>query len=225
VLLARNLYVDPKNKSQLSEHTHVPPLWMDHERAVLENSHSNCRYDAAIWDDQMNNRFAMIPTDGRILYFARDRASFRFLSHFYQSPIFVDGETWPTVEHYFQAQRSNDPTYREAIRRAVTPGNAERLAASPDAPRRISKQSWFRRHGMQPRADWRDVELDIMRRGDWAKFTQNPPLAEMLLATGSAELLEDSPVDVFWGQGPDGLGQNWAGRILMEIRDRLRSSK
>src|SRR5579871_91145 len=180
---------------------------------------------AALGNDDMHNNFAMIPPDGRILYFARDRASFRFLSHFYQSPIIVDDEKWPTVEHYFQAQRSNDPAYRGAIRQAKTPGEAKRLAASPEAPRGISKQSWFRKHGMQPRADWRDVKLDIMRRGDWAKFTQNPPLAEMLLATGCAELIEDSPVDAFWGQGPDGLGQNWAGRILMEIRSRLRSSE
>lgn len=169
----------------------------------------------------MNNDFAIIPPDGRILYFARDRASFRFLSHFYPSPVLIDGEAWPTVEHYYQAQRSHDPAYREAIRAAATPGNAKRLAASPGAPRRISQQSWFRKHGMQPRADWSDVKLDIMRRGDWAKFTQNPHLAEMLLATDSAELIEDSPVDAFWGQGPDGCGQNWAGRILMETRNRL----
>lgn len=171
----------------------------------------------------MNGNFAAVPPDGRILFFARDRASFPFLSHFYPSPVFVDGETWPTVEHYYQSQRSDDPAYRAAIRHAVSPGIAKRLAASPDAPRRVSQQSWFRKHRTQPRADWSDVKLDIMRRGDWAKFDQHPPLAGMLTATGPAQLIEDSPFDSFWGQGPDGLGQNWAGRILMEVRDRLRS--
>lgn len=167
----------------------------------------------------------MIPPDGRILYFDRDRANFPFLSHFYPAPILLDEETWPTVEHYYQAQKSDDPAYRDAIKQAASPGMAKRFAASPHAPRRVSQQSWFRKHGAQPRADWAEVRLDVMRRADRAKFSQHPQLAEMLLATAPAELIEDSPFDSFWGQGQDGLGQNWAGRILMEIRDRLRSSE
>jgi predicted NAD-dependent protein-ADP-ribosyltransferase YbiA (DUF1768 family) len=35
-------------------------------------------------------------------------------------------------------------------------------------------------------------------------------------------LIEDSPFDAFWGTGRDGDGLNWAGRILMEIRRKLR---
>jgi len=102
---------------------------------------------------------------------------------------------------------------------------AKRFAASPNAPRRVAQQSWFRKHGAQPRADWGEVKLDVMRRADGAKFSQHPQLAEMLLATSPAELIEDSPFDSFWGQGQDGSGHNWAGRILMEIRDRLRPSE
>jgi predicted NAD-dependent protein-ADP-ribosyltransferase YbiA (DUF1768 family) len=95
-----------------------------------------------------------IPADGRILYFARDRAAFGFLSHFYPSPIELDQEIWPTVEHYYQTQKSDHPAYRAAIRAATSPGMAKRLAAPPDAPRRISQQSWFRKNGTFPRADW-----------------------------------------------------------------------
>ena len=35
----------------------------------------------------------VIPPDGRILYFARDRAMFGFLSHFHPALIALDGET------------------------------------------------------------------------------------------------------------------------------------
>lgn len=42
----------------------------------------------------------VIPADNRILYFRRDREMFEFLSHFYLAPILLDGDTWPTVEHY-----------------------------------------------------------------------------------------------------------------------------
>jgi ribA/ribD-fused uncharacterized protein len=164
----------------------------------------------------------LVPADNRILYFERDRDAFRFLSHFHPSPIVVDGETWATVEHFYQAQKSFDPAYRAAVRAAFTPGIAKRLAAQPTAPRRISGQSWFRRHGTLPRPDWHEAKLEIMRRGDAAKFAQHPDLAARLLATGDAELVEDSPFEPFWGVGPDGQGLNWAGRVIMEIRARLR---
>ncbi len=65
------------------------------------------------------------------------------------------------------------------------------------------------------------MKLDIMRRADFAKFSQNPELGAFLLATGDAELVEDSPSDAFWGNGKDGSGLNWAGRVLMEVRAKL----
>lgn len=84
----------------------------------------------------------VIPADNRILYFTRDRTLFCFFSHFHPGPIVLDGETWPTVEHYYQAQKSPDPGYRQAILAATTPGRAKRL----DAPRRVWAQSWFRKN-------------------------------------------------------------------------------
>jgi len=154
-----------------------------------------------------------IPADNRILYFARDRAAFRFLSHFWSSPIRLDDRDWPTVEHYYQAQKSLDPAYREAVHRAATPDKAKRLSVS-----------WFKAAtGRAPRDDWQDIKVDVMRRADEAKFRQNMELAELLLTTGSAELIEDSPHDAFWGTGEDGSGLNWAGRVLMEVREKLRA--
>ncbi len=163
-----------------------------------------------------------IPADNRILYYGRDRQAFRFLSHFWPAPIWLEGELWATVEHYYQAQKSPSPAYRAAIRAATTPGHAKRLAAPPDGPLRRSRDSWFRAHSMAPRADWHEVKLEIMRWADEAKYRQHPELAAALLATGSAELVEDSPSEPFWGTGPDGHGANWAGRVLMEVRERLR---
>lgn len=162
-----------------------------------------------------------IPSDNRILYFARDRDTFGFLSHFHIAPVEIDGESWPTVEHYYQAHKSFDPDYRAAIRAARTPGLAKRLAAPPNAPRRVSAQSWFRKHGTIPRPDWDEVKLGIMRRGDMAKYQQHPDLAALLRATENATLIEDAPYEPFWGWGLDQCGLNWAGRILMETRAQL----
>ena len=162
-----------------------------------------------------------IPPDNRILFFSRDREQFGFLSHFHPAPVEVDGETWPTVEHYYQAQRSESQAYRRAIRNAATPGQAKKLAASPHSSKKTAQHSWFRLHQQEVRADWGEVKLDIMRRADRAKYTQNPDLRALLLATGDAEIVEDTNGDGFWGIGPDGSGPNWAGRVLMEMRAEL----
>jgi ribA/ribD-fused uncharacterized protein len=42
------------------------------------------------------------------------------------------------------------------------------------------------------------------------------------LSTGDEEIVEDSPIDSYWGCGADGKGQNNLGKILMEVRSRLR---
>ena len=163
-------------------------------------------------------------TDRRILYFARDRHDFDFLSHFYLAAICMDGEMWATVEHFYQAQKSLDPAYRAAIKAAATPGIAKRMAARIGFERNGAHRSWFTEYACEPRPDWTEIKLDLMRRADWAKFAQYEELRKRLLATGTAELIEDNPHDAFWGTGPDGTGMNWAGKVLMEIREKIRQS-
>ncbi len=48
-------------------------------------------------------------------------------SNFAAWPIKVDGKTWPTSEHYFQAQKFLDEKYREEIRRVSSPMVAARM--------------------------------------------------------------------------------------------------
>lgn len=165
-----------------------------------------------------------LPDDGRVLFYGRDREQLFWLSHFHAAPIILEGETWPTVEHFFQSQKSFDPEFRRVIQSCVHPGMAKRLAAAPEGSRKVSGQSWFRANGQKHRTDWRDVRLDIMRKADQAKFTQHPALRALLLATGDAEIVEDTTMDDYWGIGPDGNGENWAGRILMEVRTSLSQS-
>jgi len=162
-----------------------------------------------------------VPADGRILFFRRDREQFFFLSHFHAAAIEIEGEVWPTVEHYFQSRKSLVPEFRAAIRACHHPGMAKRLGAAPEGPRRFSADSWFRAHGERHRPDWREIRLDVMRAADEAKFRQHPDLANLLRSTGNATIVEDSPLDEFWGSGADGTGENWAGRILVEVREAI----
>ena len=57
-----------------------------------------------------------MPDDNRVLFFERDQEAFGFLSNFHPAPLNLDGESWPTVEHYYQCQKSLNPGYRDAIR-------------------------------------------------------------------------------------------------------------
>ena len=47
-----------------------------------------------------------------------------FLSNFHPAPVTLAGESWPTTEHYYQAQKSADPQQQATIRQAETPGEA-----------------------------------------------------------------------------------------------------
>lgn len=61
-----------------------------------------------------------------------------------------------------------------------------------------------------------------MRKALRAKFEEHPALAELLVSTGTAELVEHTENDAYWGDGGDGKGRNMLGRILMELRETLR---
>ena len=50
-----------------------------------------------------------------------------YLSNFAPYPIRLDGETWPTSEHYFQAQKFVEQKDQREIRKASSPEIAARL--------------------------------------------------------------------------------------------------
>lgn len=81
---------------------------------------------------------------------------------------------------------------------------------------------------------WDSVKVDIVYKGNMAKFSQSPALREILLSTGEALLVEASPDDTVWGVGlsisdhriqdPSKYrGTNLLGKILMDVRRSLRN--
>ena len=108
---------------------------------------------------------------------------YEFLSNFYESPFTWRGNTYPTVEHAFQAAKTLDPIYRQAIATAKTPGKAKRLGRAANL-----------------RPDWEEVKEQIMYECVLAKFSQNMGLMLALLATGNEELIEGTLwCDNEWG--------------------------
>jgi N-glycosidase YbiA len=131
-------------------------------------------------------------------------------SNFAPFALALDKKKWPTSEHYFQAQKFLDPKDREEVRRASSPHIAARLGR--DRKKKLRK-------------DWESAKVGIMRRALEAKFTQHEELGRLLLSTGSCKLIEHTPNDDYWGDGGDGLGKNMLGRLLMEVREKLRGEQ
>lgn len=70
------------------------------------------------------------------IYFYDPRNEYGAFSNFSRHGIECDGFYWPTTEHYFQAQKFEDESYREKIRQAETPKKAAELGRSRDMPLR-----------------------------------------------------------------------------------------
>ena len=144
-----------------------------------------------------------------VIEFNSKSATHTELSNFHWSPFLLEGKTWPTVEHYFQAQKfPADPVLQEKVRAAKTALGAKRLGRT--------KTAAFR-------TDWETIKDEVMYTGIKAKFQQNPDLAAVLLETGSAWLIEKAPRDSYWGSGPNGCGKNKTGHIIMRVRQDLAS--
>jgi len=90
------------------------------------------------------------------------------------------------------------------------------LAGSPEAVKKISNQN---KDKVLPA--WYDERVAAMEQILKAKARQHEDVREMLKRTGNRTIVENSPVDNFWGIGPDGKGENVVGKIWMKIRDNL----
>ena len=142
-----------------------------------------------------------------ILFYGHRRLWGQF-SNFFHAPFELDGRVWPTVEHYFVAQKNTDYAWQERIRKVESPGRVKRLG---------------REVKLQP--GWDDIKVRIMGRAVLAKFEQNPALAEFLLMTGDRPLHENCH-DPWWGGGPNyPKGRDLLGKILMRVRITLRTQQ
>lgn len=139
------------------------------------------------------------------IYFYTKNDPFYELSNFAPYGLESEGVYWPTVEHFFQAQKFTDPIYRERIRLAAGPREARTLGQSRAVP---------------IRSDWDAVREELMRKALCLKF-QRRELQVLLLSTDSRPLVEASPFDHFWGAGQDGSGQNRLGHLLEQVRQKL----
>jgi len=82
---------------------------------------------------------------------------------------------------------------------------------------------------------WDAVSRDVVYEGNYAKFSQNPELLDILNETKGTLLVEASPTDCLWGIGlaerddraqdkANWRGTNWLGEVLTKVRADLEKS-
>jgi ribA/ribD-fused uncharacterized protein len=128
-------------------------------------------------------------------------------SNFALFPIFVDGEWWPTSEHYYQAMKYE---------------KKELIAWVQAAPDPMESANRGRDKNIPKRADWEERKDEFMEKAVMDKFTRYPQLKTLLLSTGEARLYEHTENDCYWGDCGNRTGQNKLGLLLEKIRAKLR---
>lgn len=151
--------------------------------------------------DRFQTKSEPLTRENVIDYFGmgKDAGKHSFLSNFYEHG------GW-TVEHHYQAAKTDDADWAAKILKAPNPTVAKKLGRLAPV-----------------RRGWDDHKVHVMRTLLRLKFS-SPELALSLLDTGNAQLVEGNWWgDTFWGQC-NGVGENWLGRLLMDQRLLLAST-
>jgi len=112
------------------------------------------------------------------------------LSNFAVAPFKLDGKTWRTVEHYFQAQKLRlvDPELAETF--TVESGTPLGTEGSGLDARNMRKAKLLSKEFLKI---WDSKKDEVMARAWEAKFSQSEGMKQVLLATGEAELCHSGP--------------------------------
>jgi ribA/ribD-fused uncharacterized protein len=161
-------------------------------------------------------------TAHRIVHFYGAKSGpHRCFSQWYlDAPFTVDGVMYSCMEQFMMAEK------------ARLFGDAKAGAAILASPLPKTMKQLGRKVRGFDETVWEQQRLDIVIRGNRAKFAQHPKLAAVLRDTGDALLAEASPYDCIWGIGlaathahtscPDRWpGQNLLGQALMTVRGEL----
>ena len=110
-------------------------------------------------------------------------------SQWFDASFKVDKIIYKTAEHWMMAHKArlfNDELTFEKIIRAEKPGEVKEFGRQING---FDQDVWDRH------------KYEIVREGNFHKFTQHKELKDILLQTNGRVLVEASPVDTIWGIG------------------------
>jgi ribA/ribD-fused uncharacterized protein len=129
---------------------------------------------------------------------------YRFLSNFELGDVIYEGIKYPSSENAYQAAKSLDLEIRNQFVN-ISPNESKKLGQKIDV-----------------REDWEEVKYGIMYQIVLDKFSRNYELGDLLIETGDKYLEETNHwKDKGWGVC-DGVGKNWLGKILMDVRTQIK---
>jgi len=128
-----------------------------------------------------------------------------YMGNYSRHRFFFFFRWWNCVEAPYQAMKTFDKAEQDVIWQASGSNEARLLGQK-----------------VTLRPDWDTARDVVMKECLVAKFLQHKDIRDQLLATGDEELIEDSPIDYYWGCGKDGSGKNMLGKLLMEVREELK---
>ena len=150
-----------------------------------------------------------------------DKVTKSCFSQWFESSFSHEGIQYKTAEHFMMAEKAKlfDPESDvfSKIIEAKDPGKAKKLGRQI---KHFDEQIWL------------EQRFDIVVKGNYLKFSQNPELKQFLLNTSYRVIVEASPVDPIWGIGMAAdhrdaanpkrwKGLNLLGFALMQVRDQL----
>ena len=147
-----------------------------------------------------------------------DQGEFRAFSNDAEYPIEIEGISYPTVEHYYQAMKAREFGDTESEKRILE-------ARTPKAAKAIGRKvTNFMKEV------WDEKRREVMLRAVKAKFIQHPELQKKLTETGKRQIGKADPRNTFWGIGTGVAseksstpskwrGQNQLGKMLMAFRE------
>lgn len=142
------------------------------------------------------------------------------LSQWWINSFVVDDVEYKTAEHWMMAKKAELFYDKEVLGKIL-------IAESPAEAKKLGREV-----KNYDDAVWLNNRYEIVKQGNFHKFSQNADLKEFLLQTQNRVLVESSPVDPIWGIGmahdhadanyPEKWsGLNLLGFALMEVRDEL----
>ena len=141
-------------------------------------------------------------------------------SQWHKSRFELDGRVYNTAEQYMMSEKARLFGDEETRDRIMATGDPRKQKA-------LGRQI----RGFDT-ARWQAEARDIVYRGNRAKFTADPALLQVLLATAGTTIVEASPLDTIWGIGlaeddpaardrANWRGSNWLGEVLTRLREDL----
>lgn len=142
------------------------------------------------------------------------------LSQWWMCGFTVDGVEYSCAEQYMMAEKARMFGCQDMLEKIMEAKSPKVMKAYGRAVRNFDKETWD------------NACYDLVRRGNIAKFSQNPKLWDFLKSTKKRILVEASPMDRIWGIGMDRSnsdaecplkwkGRNLLGFALTEARDQL----